>query len=114
MRRIYLDHAATTKPRPEVVEAMLPLLTDNYGNPSIYSLDGSCCRKGGTGGCGPGAKPEEIHHFGVSADNALQEWLANERRKTHHHPASSTTRLRYLQILQQGFEITLSVDHYGQ
>ena len=38
MRRIYLDHAATTPTRPEVVKAMLPYFTDAFGNPSsIYS-----------------------------------------------------------------------------
>lgn len=30
----YLDHAATTPVRPEAVEAMLPHLTEHYGNPS--------------------------------------------------------------------------------
>lgn len=36
---IYLDNAATTKPVPEAVEAMLPYLTEHYGNPSsIYSF----------------------------------------------------------------------------
>jgi len=35
--RIYLDHAATTPPAPEVVEAMLPYLTEIWHNPSsIY------------------------------------------------------------------------------
>lgn len=32
--RVYLDHAATTPVRPEVVEAMLPYWTEFYGNPS--------------------------------------------------------------------------------
>ena len=36
---IYLDNAATTKTAPEVVQALLPWFTENYGNPSsIYSL----------------------------------------------------------------------------
>ena len=30
----YLDHAATTPMRPAAVQAMLPLLTDGFGNPS--------------------------------------------------------------------------------
>lgn len=34
MRRIYLDHNATTPVHPEVYEAMLPYLKDEWGNPS--------------------------------------------------------------------------------
>src|SRR5437868_6905805 len=30
----YLDHAATTPLRPEALEAMLPFLTERFGNPS--------------------------------------------------------------------------------
>jgi cysteine desulfurase len=38
-RTVYLDHAATTAVDPRVVEAMLPFLTQRYGNASsIYQL----------------------------------------------------------------------------
>ena len=37
---IYLDHAATTKTAPEVVEAMLPYLTEHYGNPGALNSSG--------------------------------------------------------------------------
>ena len=37
---VYLDNNATTKPAPEVVEAMLPYLTDKWGNPSSMHLFG--------------------------------------------------------------------------
>ncbi|WP_288785828.1 cysteine desulfurase family protein [uncultured Microbacterium sp.] len=37
---LYLDHAATTPVRPEVLEAMLPYLTDRFGNPSSHHTVG--------------------------------------------------------------------------
>src|SRR3954470_3849331 len=38
MSRIYFDNAATTSLDPEVLDAMMPFLTEKFGNPSsIYS-----------------------------------------------------------------------------
>src|SRR3990172_3095979 len=34
VRKVYLDHTATTPAHPKVVEAMLPFFTDRFGNPS--------------------------------------------------------------------------------
>ncbi|MGQ9928661.1 MAG: cysteine desulfurase family protein [Chloroflexaceae bacterium] len=39
-RTIYLDHAATTPLDPRVLEAMLPYLTEHYGNPSSIHRQG--------------------------------------------------------------------------
>ncbi len=41
---IYLDHAATTPPRREVLDAMLPLLSDVHGNPSSAHSAGRAAR----------------------------------------------------------------------
>ena len=43
-RRVYLDHSATTPVDPRVVEAMLPYLTENFGNPSSVHLFGQEAR----------------------------------------------------------------------
>ena len=42
---IYLDNNATTRPAPEVVAAMLPLLTELYGNPSSVHRFGQRARQ---------------------------------------------------------------------
>lgn len=45
MNRIYLDNAATTAPRPEVVEAMLPFLRERFANPSSPHSSGQFVRR---------------------------------------------------------------------
>lgn len=44
MKRIYLDHAATTPLLPEVRQAMLPWLSDEFGNPSSLYHEGRRAR----------------------------------------------------------------------
>lgn len=45
-KTIYMDHAATTPVRWEVLEAMLPYLTENWGNPSSSHRVGRVARRG--------------------------------------------------------------------
>jgi len=45
MKRIYLDHNATTPIRPEVLAAMLPYLTEEYGNASSIHAFGQSARE---------------------------------------------------------------------
>lgn len=40
-KEVYLDNNATTRVLPEVAEAMLPFLTEHYGNPSSIHRFGS-------------------------------------------------------------------------
>ncbi|GMU40936.1 MAG: cysteine desulfurase [Chloroflexota bacterium] len=42
--RVYLDHAATTPPDPEVVAAMLPFLTEAWHNPSSIYVEAQAAR----------------------------------------------------------------------
>jgi cysteine desulfurase len=46
MNPVYLDHAATTPVRPEVLEAMLPFLRESWGNPSSGHRLGRAARAG--------------------------------------------------------------------
>jgi len=44
VKRIYLDHAATTPVRPEVLEVMLPVFSQTFGNPSSFYKTGRDAR----------------------------------------------------------------------
>ncbi len=45
MERIYLDYAATTPLDPRVLEAMMPYLTEHFGNPNSLHTFGRVARK---------------------------------------------------------------------
>lgn len=124
---IYLDNGATTKTAPEVVEAMLPYFTENFGNPGgIYSL-GSAGKKAVNQARRTlaemiGARPEEIYFTsgGTESDNwaikAAAEGCAQRGRhiittKIEHHAVLHTC----MDLEKRGFEVTyLEVDGYGR
>ncbi|MDQ6766725.1 MAG: aminotransferase class V-fold PLP-dependent enzyme [Candidatus Eremiobacteraeota bacterium] len=65
MERLYLDNAATTPTRPEVVEAMLPFFASEYANPSSMHSSGQRVQRALQAArkrvaLALGARPEEI------------------------------------------------------
>jgi cysteine desulfurase len=65
VRRVYLDHSATTPVDPRVVEAMLPYLTEKFGNPSSVHFFGQQARAAVDGARREvarmiGARPNEV------------------------------------------------------
>lgn len=124
--KIYLDNAATTRTAEEVVEAMIPYFTENYGNPSsIYEL-GQRSKEAITTAREQiarviGAKTEEIYFTagGSEADNwALKAACEAYEGKGKH---IITTKIEHHAILhtceyleKKGVEVTyLNVDENG-
>ena len=124
--RIYMDNSATTPLKREVLDAMMPYLTDEYGNASsIYASGRSarhavdeareCCA------ASIGAKANEFYFTscGSEADNWAIKGAAYAAAGKGKHIISSSIEhhavlhtLAYLE--KQGFEVTyLSVDEYG-
>ena len=123
---IYLDHAATTSVRPQVLEAMLPYLSESYGNPSsIYGLaqearkavDESRERVARVLSC----RTSEVIFTsgGTESDNTALKGAALALRQTGNHII--TTSIEHHAILHtchfledMDFEVTyLPVDRYG-
>ncbi len=125
-KQIYLDNAATTKTRPEVVESMLPYFTEYYGNPSsVYDFSTESKKAVNhareTIARSLGAKTNEIYFTagGSEADNwalvATAEAYGNKGKhiittKIEHHAILHTCQ--YLE--KRGYEVTyLDVDENG-
>ena len=126
MRRIYLDHAATTPTHPEVVKAVVPYFTEAFGNPSsIYSYGQEA--KGAVEEARTkvaeliGARSEEIVFTsgGTEADNSALKGVAYASgHKGNHIITTSTEHPAVLEVCKflekRGLKITyLPVDKYG-
>lgn len=125
-KMIYLDNAATTKTRPEVVEAMLPYFTEFFGNPSsVYTFSTkskeAVTRAREIIADSLGVKSNEIYFTagGSEADNwalvAAAEAYGSKGKhiitsKIEHHAILHTCE--YLE--KRGYEVTyLDVDENG-
>jgi cysteine desulfurase len=126
MSKIYLDNAATTPVKKEVLEAMLPYFMENYGNPSsVYqiaqinkkALDESRETIANHLGCSAG----EIFFTscGTESDNWAIKGIAEANKSKGNHVI--TTKIEHHAVLhtceyleKNGYEVTyLDVDENG-
>jgi cysteine desulfurase len=123
---IYMDHAATTFVKPEVVDAMVPYFTEHFGNPSsLYGIARASKKAIDTARIKTakalGAEPDEIYFTsgGSESDNWAIKGVAFANRNRGNHII--TTQIEHHAVLhtcqflkKEGFEITyLQVDQYG-
>lgn len=125
-RLVYADNAGTTAMSKTALDAMMPFMTDNYGNPSgVYSV-GRAAKRGleqarEKVAAAIGAEPREIFFTGggTEADNwAIKSTVEAQAKKGKHIITSAiehhaiTHTLEYL--AKKGYETTyLPVDEYG-
>lgn len=125
MKTIYLDNAATTSVRPEVLETMLPYFTEIYGNGSSIHTVGRTARKAIENARRQvaqaiGAQPQEIYFTagGSESDNWAIK-CAPLSKPGKHIITSSIEHHAILHSCQymekQGYRVTyLPVDEYGR
>ncbi|MFB3165819.1 cysteine desulfurase family protein [Neobacillus sp. 179-C4.2 HS] len=127
MERIYLDHAATTPMHPRVIEKMMEVMNNNYGNPSSIHSFGREARHyidlaRETLARSIGAKENEIIFTsgGTEADNMALFGVAESYQHKGKHII--TTQVEHHAVLhacqrleKMGFEVTyLPVDEIGE
>ncbi|NLV59520.1 MAG: cysteine desulfurase NifS [Clostridiales bacterium] len=124
---IYMDHAATTATRSEVLEEMLPYFTQVYGNPSSIHKAGRDARKAVENArrqvaAAIGADPREIYFTagGSESDNwAIRSACQKNAAKGKHIITSSVEHHAVLHTCEalekEGYQVTyLPVDEYGR
>ena len=126
-RPVYMDHAATTFMKPEVLAAMAPYFSRYFGNPSSLYRFARESRKGveearSQVATALGAEPEEISFCagGSEADNWAIKGVASALRKKGDHII--TTAIEHHAVLhtcealeKQGYRVTyLPVDEFGR
>lgn len=126
-RFVYLDHAATTPLDKRVKEAMLPYMSDNFGNPSSFHSAGKFAKDDMDDARALiaeilGARPDEILFTsgGTESDNLVVLGYARANHKNGKHLI--TTKIEHHAVLEsmahlekkEGFDVTyLSPDKDG-
>jgi len=124
---IYLDHNTTTPLDPEVLDAMMPYLTHQYGDPASRSHAWGWVAEEAVDGAREqvatliGAQPEEIVFTSgaTESDNLAMKGIAYAYRSQGHHLITQETEHRAIldscsTLEKDGFAITyLPVDRHG-
>ena len=127
MKTVYVDNNATTQVAPEALDAMMPFLKDQWGNPSsMHTFGGQVAKhiekaREQVAALIGASSPREIvfTSCGTESDNtALRSALANQPDKRH----VLTTRVEHPAVLnlceqfeKEGYDVTyLPVDGYGR
>lgn len=126
MKKVYLDHAATTPVHPKVLEAMLPFFSDKFGNPSNLHDIGREAKNAVEEARAKtaallGARPEEIYFTssGAEANNfALKGIVQANSQKGRHIIVSQIEHFSILHpvktLEKAGFTVTyLPTDKQG-
>ncbi len=125
-REIYMDNAATTRVKQEVIDVIIPCLEQEFGNPSsIYKIGRSSkklleeSRETIAKAIGATAKELYFTSGGSESDNWAIKGVAEANKEKGNHII--TTKMEHHAVLhpceyleQNGFEVTyLDVDEYG-
>lgn len=118
MNMYYLDNSATTRPYPEVVEAVSHSLYEGFGNPSsLHSLGFASeqtlkqARKTVASGLGAGEKELIFTSGGTEANNlAVLGYLRRNRRKGNHVMVSAVEHASVLNLFhrleEEGYRVS--------
>lgn len=128
MKRVYMDNAATTPLKKEILDAMMPYLTEVYGNPSSLHYFGQEAHKAITNARQQVAAAINAADYekeiiftgsGTEADNMAVFGIAKHYAKKGKHIITTAVEHHAIlhtcqQLEKQGFEVTfLPVDEYG-
>lgn len=124
-RSVYMDHAATSPLREEVLEEMLPFLREKYGNPSTIYSAGREAKKAiekarEQAALALGAMPEEIYFTsgGTESNNIALGGIMKSRGRKGHLITSAVEHHAVLDVCKElageGYGLTIvPVDGYG-
>lgn len=114
MKRIYMDHSATTPLAPEVLDAMMPYFSERFGNASSLHEFGREAREAVEAAREKaahliGAKPDEIYFTsgGTESDNLALKGVALHKAAKGRHII--TTSIEHPAIL----EVCRHLEHHG-